>query len=81
MSIGSTRLAARACLIPLAAAAALLIPACASEQTVATMPASAPMVAAETPKTQVASAPLGYPWATAGASLSTASAKAPSVTR
>jgi hypothetical protein len=66
--------------LTLGALAALIVPACASDrgQTVATVPANgmAPpaMASGNAPKT--ASAPLGYPWA-AGASLPTASAKAP----
>ena len=67
------------------AVVALASSGCASERTVATVPAGGgmpPVMAAanDPPKAKVASAPLGYPWAT-GASLPTASAGAPTVTR
>jgi hypothetical protein len=65
---------------------ALVCSACASEETVATVPAGSGMTppmmaAANDPARQAASAPLGYPWATNGASLPSAVAKAPTVTR
>jgi hypothetical protein len=67
--------------LTLGALAALIVPACASDrgQTVASGPAGngmAPPAVASGNAPKTASAPLGYPWA-AGASLPTASAKAP----
>jgi hypothetical protein len=72
--------------IALGGVVALFCSACASEETVATVPAGSGMTppmmaAANDPPKQAASAPLGYPWATNGASLPSAVAKAPTVTR
>ena len=80
------RLISRGRAIALGALAALACSACASEETVATVPYNggmAPtMAAANDPAKQVASKPpLGYPWANNGPSLPTASANAPTVTR
>ena len=80
------RLVGRGRAILLGAVAALACSACASEETVATVPYSGgtppTMAAANDPPKQVASSPpLGYPWATNGPSLPTASANAPTVTR
>ena len=79
----SSRPVARWRAIVLGGVAALACSACASEE-VATAPASAgmpPMMGASNdPAKQVASAPLGYQFSS-GASLPTAAANAPTVTR
>ena len=89
MSLESIRIAPRTFnrgrAIVLGAVAALACSACASEETVATVPyggAPPAMAAANDPPKKVASSPpLGYPWANSGPSLSTASANAPTATR
>ncbi len=87
MTLGSTRTVtrpatgSRARVLIVGAIAALACSACASDrgETVATAPAGVgPAMAAGPGSTRVASsAPLGYPWATGGPSLPTASARAP----
>jgi hypothetical protein len=72
MTLGLIRIAPRLVgqgrVIVLGAVVALVCSACASEQTVATMPAgrTASMISANDPTKQVASAPLGYPQVTGG---------------
>jgi len=78
------RLASRGRAIALGAVVALACSACASEEKVTASPQSGgvpTMTAANDPPRQVASAPLGYPWATNGPSLPSAVANAPTVTR